>query len=94
MKKCRDRGMPIYHSARPQALTPLQAAVYLLNRAFRSELVRRQEVAPPRYGVKGVRGCNSSLRSRRVKGLQLIGTVSRKQGAAPPIYVHEKYECV
>lgn len=49
--------MLIYPPARPQELTPIQAAVYLLNRAVRSELVRRQGVAPPRYGAKGVRGC-------------------------------------
>lgn len=37
--------MLIYAPALPQALTPIQAAVYLLNRAVRSELVRRQGVA-------------------------------------------------
>lgn len=56
MRKGRDRGMLIYPPARPQ-VTPIQAAVYLLNRAVRSELVRRQGFAPPRYGAKGVRGC-------------------------------------
>ena len=71
MRKGRDRGMLIYPPARPQAPTPIQGAVYLLNRAVRSESVRRQGVAPPWYGVKGVRGCNSSVRSQGSKELPL-----------------------
>lgn len=55
-KRQRDAYIPSCSSSRSDSYTGGRVQ-YLLNRAVRSELVKRQGVAPPRYGAKGVRGC-------------------------------------
>lgn len=68
MRKKKDRKMLIYFPTCLQALTLIQGAVYFLNRAVRSKSVRKQEITPLWYGLKGLRGCNPRYKVKKAGG--------------------------